>query len=147
MALLVAAGSAPISQAGVSAPRFLLALATGFVVCAAVSAGGYLLAVHPHLVRGSTIGWIAATVALADPEQHDLARDAIRPLPGLDHITDAEGGLAVYVENGAHAVAELVQLLTAAGVEPGAISLSRPTLDDVFLAFTGRRIETSESAA
>lgn len=65
VALLVAAGSAPISQAGVSAPRFLLALATGFVVCAAVSAGGYLLAVHPHLVRGSTIGWIAATVALA----------------------------------------------------------------------------------
>jgi hypothetical protein len=44
-------------------------------------------------------------------------------------------------------VAELVRLLTTAGVEPSGISLSRPTLDDVFLASTGRRIETTESAA
>src|SRR4051812_49430447 len=50
------------------------------------------------------LGRDVVTVALTDPAQHNRARDAIGPLPGLDHITDAESGLAVYVENGARAV-------------------------------------------
>jgi ABC-2 type transport system ATP-binding protein len=92
------------------------------------------------------LGRDVITVTLAR-EQHEAARRALSPLPGLDHVTDTADGLAVYVENGAQAVAELVQLLTAAGVEPAGITLARPTLDDVFLASTGRRIETTESAA
>ena len=92
------------------------------------------------------LGRDVITVALAG-EQHEAARRALSPLTGLDHVTDTADGLAVYIENGAQAVAELVQLLTAAGVEPAGITLARPTLDDVFLASTGRRIETTESAA
>jgi ABC-2 type transport system ATP-binding protein len=95
----------------------------------------------------SELGHDVITVDLTDRSQLDDARAALSRLPGLDHVTDADGGLAVYVENGAAAVAELVRLLTTAGVEPSGISLSRPTLDDVFLASTGRRIETTESAA
>jgi ABC-2 type transport system ATP-binding protein len=95
----------------------------------------------------SELGHDVITVDLTDRSQLDDARAALNRLPGLDHVTDADGGLAVYVENGAAAVAELVRLLTTAGVEPSGISLSRPTLDDVFLASTGRRIETTESAA
>jgi ABC-2 type transport system ATP-binding protein len=95
----------------------------------------------------SDLGHDVITVDLIDRSQLDDARAALSRLPGLDHVTEAGGGLAVYVENGAAAVAELVRLLTTAGVEPSGISLSRPTLDDVFLASTGRRIETTESAA
>jgi ABC-2 type transport system ATP-binding protein len=95
----------------------------------------------------SELGHDVITVDLTDRSQLDDARAALSRLPGLDHVTEADGGLAVYVENGAAAVAELVRLLTTAGVEPSGISLSRPTLDDVFLASTGRRIETTESAA
>jgi ABC-2 type transport system ATP-binding protein len=96
------------------------------------------------------LGSDVLTVALADRDRHDAARDALAGLPGLDHITDAAEGLAVYVENGASAIAELVRRLTTAGIEPSGITLSRPTLDDVFLASTGRRIEAvtaPESAA
>jgi ABC-2 type transport system ATP-binding protein len=95
----------------------------------------------------SELGHDVITVDLIDRAQLDDARAALNRLPGLDHVTEAGDGLAVYVENGAAAVAELVRLLTTAGVEPSGISLSRPTLDDVFLASTGRRIETTESAA
>ena len=35
--------------------------------------------------------------------------------------------------------------LDDAGVEVGAISVSRPTLDDVFLEATGRRLEGAEA--
>ncbi len=93
------------------------------------------------------LGRDVITVTLPDRSDHDAARAALGALTGLDHVTDAEHGLAVYVENGAGAVADLVRLLTSAGVQPGDIALSRPSLDDVFLAFTGRRIETTETAA
>ena len=55
----------------------------------------------------------------------------------------------VELNDGAAAVPEVVHRLAEVNVRPGTISLSRPTLDDVFLAATGRRIEggTPEVAA
>jgi branched-chain amino acid transport system permease protein len=63
--LLVAAGTAPVGQEGVDRGRFLLALAIGLAVCTLAGALSYTLAVEPYLTRGSTIGWIGATVAIA----------------------------------------------------------------------------------
>jgi branched-chain amino acid transport system permease protein len=65
VALLVAAGTGPVTQTNVGAVRFLAALAVGTLVCIATSAGAYWLAVHPQLARGSVVGWIAATIAIA----------------------------------------------------------------------------------
>jgi len=56
-------------------------------------------------------------------------------------VVDTDGGIAVYVTNGAQAVPAIVQTLHDAGVEIGAVSISRPSLDDVFLEATGRSIE------
>jgi len=63
--LLVAAGTGPVTQETANGPRFLLALAVGLVVCVAAGIGSYLFAVQPYLARGSTIGWVAAIVAIA----------------------------------------------------------------------------------
>jgi branched-chain amino acid transport system permease protein len=64
-ALLVAAGTGPVTQTNIGGLRFLAALAVGTIVCIGASAAAYWLAVHPHLARGSVIGWIAATIAIA----------------------------------------------------------------------------------
>jgi branched-chain amino acid transport system permease protein len=63
--LLVAAGSGPVSQTSVGGARFALALAVGLVVTAAASAGSYFLAIEPYRARGSVIGWVAASLAVA----------------------------------------------------------------------------------
>jgi branched-chain amino acid transport system permease protein len=63
--LLVAAGTGPVSQTSISGGRFALALALGVVVCVGAGIAGYVLAIQPHLARGSTIGWVAGTVAVA----------------------------------------------------------------------------------
>jgi ABC-2 type transport system ATP-binding protein len=90
------------------------------------------------------VGSDVVTVGL-DPGARDQARSALSALPGLDHITDTDGGLAVYVDDGAAVVATMVHSLADAHIRPGTISLARPTLDDVFLAATGRRIEGAGS--
>jgi branched-chain amino acid transport system permease protein len=63
--LFVAAGTGPVSQTSLSGGRFALALAAGVVICVAAGAAGYVVAIQPHLARGSTIGWVAGTVAVA----------------------------------------------------------------------------------
>ena len=63
--LFVAAGSGPVSQTSVGGGRFLVALVVGLLVTAAVSAGAYFLAIEPYRARGSVIGWVGASLAVA----------------------------------------------------------------------------------
>jgi ABC-2 type transport system ATP-binding protein len=86
------------------------------------------------------LGHDVVTVGLPDDERA-RARSAVAGLPGLDHVTDTSDGVALYVDDGAATIAGIVSRLAAAGIHPGTIALARPSLDDVFLAATGRRIE------
>jgi branched-chain amino acid transport system permease protein len=63
--LFVAAGSGPVSQTSVGGGRFLLALVVGLLVTAAASVGAYFLAIEPYRARGSVIGWVGASLAVA----------------------------------------------------------------------------------
>jgi ABC-2 type transport system ATP-binding protein len=74
----------------------------------------------------------------ADAER---TQQVIGDLPGLDRVIAERDALALFVENGAASIAEIVRRLDAADIEVGAISVSRPSLDDVFLEATGRRLE------
>ncbi|MCA1690127.1 MAG: DUF4162 domain-containing protein [Actinobacteria bacterium] len=69
------------------------------------------------------------------------AEEAVRALPGLERVVAETNALALYVEDGPGSIAEIVRLLEAAGIRAGAITVSRPSLDDVFLQATGRRLE------
>jgi branched-chain amino acid transport system permease protein len=64
-ALLVTAGRGPVTQASASSWRFALALIVGVAVTAAVSSGSYDAFIRPYLARGSVVGWVAASVAIA----------------------------------------------------------------------------------
>jgi ABC-2 type transport system ATP-binding protein len=69
---------------------------------------------------------------------------AIGELPGLERVVAEPDALALYLEDGAGSIAEIVRRLDRADVRVGAISVSRPSLDDVFLQATGRRLEGAE---
>ncbi len=68
-------------------------------------------------------------------------QDALLGLPGLERLVPEPGALALYVDNGAASIAEIVRRLDGERTHVGAISVSRPSLDDVFLKATGRRLE------
>jgi branched-chain amino acid transport system permease protein len=63
--LLVAAGTGPVSQTSLGAGRFLIALVVGLLACIGLGAATYILFIEPYLLRGSTLGWVAATLAIA----------------------------------------------------------------------------------
>ncbi len=74
----------------------------------------------------------------ADPA---ATQTALAGLPGLERVVEEPGALALYVEDGGASIAEIVRRLDGDRIDVGAISVSRPSLDDVFLKATGRRLE------
>jgi ABC-2 type transport system ATP-binding protein len=70
---------------------------------------------------------------------------ALRGLPGLERVVAEQDALALYVENGAGSIAEIVRRLDGDAIVVGAITVARPSLDDVFLNSTGRRLEGRET--
>jgi ABC-2 type transport system ATP-binding protein len=66
---------------------------------------------------------------------------ALAGLPGLERIVAEPDALALYVEDGAGSIAEIVRRLDRDQIQVGAIAVMRPSLDDVFLQATGRRLE------
>ena len=93
------------------------------------------------------MGADVVTVGLGRTGTLAALRAPLEGLRGVDRVTDTDGGVAVYVSNGAQAVAVIVRALDEAGVEVGAVSIARPTLDDVFLATTGRSMSLSSSSS
>jgi branched-chain amino acid transport system permease protein len=77
--LWVAAGTGPVTQTNVAGGRY----AVGIAVAAFASVGAgfiaYVLAVRPFLRRGSVVGWIGGTVALAFVIRTVLAATFTRP--------------------------------------------------------------------
>jgi ABC-2 type transport system ATP-binding protein len=69
---------------------------------------------------------------------------ALTGLPGLERVVAEPDALALYVEDGAGSIAEIVRRLDSDRISVGAIAVARPSLDDVFLNATGRRLEGQE---
>ncbi|MFC7548264.1 ATP-binding cassette domain-containing protein [Plantactinospora sp. GCM10030261] len=57
--------------------------------------------------------------------------------------TPDEGGLRLFVDDGAVAIPQILRALDGAGIELETIGLHRPSLDDVFLTKTGRSLRES----
>jgi ABC-2 type transport system ATP-binding protein len=76
------------------------------------------------------------------------ARVAIRDMQSTGELPRGElrgtaTGYTLFIPEGASNIAALVRGLDRAGVSTGPISVSRPSLDDVFLAATGGRLQAS----
>ena len=70
---------------------------------------------------------------------------ALAGLPGLERVVAEADGLALYVEDGASSIPEVVRRLERERIRASAISVARPSLDDVFLKATGRRLEGQDT--
>jgi ABC-2 type transport system ATP-binding protein len=89
-------------------------------------------AVHIELDAIETNGRV--TAALADL---DYVRDVVVDHGRLLHAR---------TDNGARAVPVMLQALEAHGVPVVSVTVARPSLDDVYLKYTGRRFEDADAA-
>jgi daunorubicin resistance ABC transporter ATP-binding subunit len=78
------------------------------------------------------------------------AQQALTLLHGQPFVRDTtliDGGINVVAQDGGAAVPEVIHRLENAGLSVARLSLTSPTLDDVFLKYTGRAIRQEEADA
>jgi ABC-2 type transport system ATP-binding protein len=89
------------------------------------------------------VGGEQLEVVLEDPAQAAAAAAALEPI-AAEPPSIRDGTVVVALRERRGAIAEAVRRLDAAEVHLADLSLSRPTLDDVFLVLTGRAAERDE---
>lgn len=83
-------------------------------------------------------------VIVAQVEGNGLAAlESLRSLDGLAPAWNPDGTLTVNAQDGAAALGAVAMTLGRAGVQITGLTMRTPTLDDVFMAVTGSRIERS----
>jgi ABC-2 type transport system ATP-binding protein len=78
--------------------------------------------------------------------QKDLpeAKVLIMKLTGVTEVMDTEECLTVYAKDAGLLIADIVRTLDSNGIKLASVTFSSPSLDDVFMRHTGRRIRTEE---
>ncbi|MCG7844475.1 MAG: ATP-binding cassette domain-containing protein [Methanomassiliicoccales archaeon] len=84
-----------------------------------------------------------------DPDLVRKAHDIVSKLPGVKEVQErTEGGIkstegiVIYSVNGSNLVPLIVRALDIAHIEIENLELAKPSLDDVFIKFTGKQLRT-----
>ena len=89
------------------------------------------------------IGGDVITIKSSDNEKmHTLLKD----MSWIKHIDMHDGDITTSLQNAEEHVAEIANLAASNGITISSLSINKPTLEDVFLYFTGRTIREEESS-
>ena len=104
---------------------------------------------HGHIVASGTPAELkdklGGDIITIRPTQTDQSLvDILRPVPGVLSVSAQDGSVRVKCQNGEGLVPTLVDACTKAHVGLAGVSLKRPSLDEVFLEFTGREDREDE---
>ena len=86
-------------------------------------------------------------VELADPASTSRVHALISELRGIGEIVVEGNVLRARVDHGATAVPAVLGVLEEQSIPVAAVTVARPTLDDVYLRYTGRTFRAAERAS
>jgi ABC-2 type transport system ATP-binding protein len=72
------------------------------------------------------------------------AYQLIKNLPEVSKVGGSEKGLSIEVKENNNIITKIVDTLRGQGIEIATISVVKPTLDDVFIHYTGRGLEATQ---
>jgi ABC-2 type transport system ATP-binding protein len=107
---------------------------------------------HGHIVAVGTPSELkdrlGGDVVTVRPVQPNPALEAIlRGVPGVLAVAAQDGAFRVKAPRGEEVVPALVEACAKSGIPLSGVSLKRPSLDEVFLEFTGREFREDEGVS
>ncbi len=115
---------------------------------AIIDRGKILALDKPGALKASLGGDLITLKFVSADERLPPLLSAIQALPGVREVRSSPDGIHwIWVEQrGDRLIPELVQLAVAHGIQVDSVRLKRPTLDDVYLHYTGREIREAEAS-
>jgi ABC-2 type transport system ATP-binding protein len=98
----------------------------------------------PEELKGELRG-DAVHVELGEVETNGRVQLALGEVPGVSEVTVDGRLLHARADNGARAVPAVLQALEAGGIEVAAVTVARPSLEDVYLRYAGRTFSEAEA--
>ena len=91
------------------------------------------------------IGADSIRIALENCQEDNLkAKELIKTMTDVTQIIDSEECITVYAKNAGLLIADIVRALDSSDIRIASVTFSSPSLDDVFMKHTGKRIRTEE---
>ena len=91
------------------------------------------------------IGADSIRISLENCEKDKIrAKELIKSLTDVNEIIDSEECLNVYAKNAGLLIADIVRALDSSDIRIASVTFSSPSLDDVFMKHTGKRIRPEE---
>jgi ABC-2 type transport system ATP-binding protein len=98
----------------------------------------------PEELKGELRG-DAVHVELGEVETNGRVQRALGEVPGIREATVDGRLLHARADNGARAVPAVLQALESNGIEVAAVTVARPSLEDVYLRYAGRTFSEAEA--
>jgi ABC-2 type transport system ATP-binding protein len=98
----------------------------------------------PEELKGELRG-DAVHVELGEPQANGRVHAALERVPGISEATVEGRLLHARADNGARAVPAVLQALESNGIEVDAVTVARPSLEDVYLRYAGRTFSEAEA--
>ena len=86
----------------------------------------------------------AIQVGLGENREQSEIEGALAAVPGVSELMLNERTLFARAEDGARSVPSILAALEVAGITADSVTVSRPSLDDVYLKYAGRTMEQAE---
>lgn len=114
----------------------------------AIVDNGKIVAVGSPAELKREIGADTINLSFQDGNQGDGLREramtTVSTVGGVVDVQASDGGLTAHAKNASHVIADIIRALDEEKITLTSVSVSTPTLDDVFLHYTGRRIRPEE---
>jgi ABC-2 type transport system ATP-binding protein len=104
---------------------------------------GKIIALDTSERLKESIGGDVIEITSSDKEKLHLM---INTLSWVKHVDVHNGSVTINLQNAEKHVAEIVNLASENGIEIESISIHKPTLEDVFLYYTGRTMREEEAS-
>ncbi|HEV3312466.1 MAG TPA: ATP-binding cassette domain-containing protein [Chloroflexota bacterium] len=92
----------------------------------------------------SDLGGDTIQVTLRDSGQTGVAAESVAGVEGVDEVTTDSGSMRARTINGAVMVPTLLAALEAQAIAVASVVVARPSLDDVYLKYAGRRFDRAD---
>ncbi len=85
------------------------------------------------------------SITVSEDKDHGLFVSRVRELEGIKKINEEGPKLTLFASDGALMIPKIFQISAGLGIKIVSISLTQPTLDDVFISYTGHEIKDDDS--